>query len=126
MRLPNSYGLLTLLEGISNTTAERPQGGTTISSEVERAVETHGLEAMFTLAMDPQTSSQARAIASFHLEEVLKKLSAEPTPADSDEAIHHRALIERIQEFQRSPEKFTPAKPIEAPPGMPIGDEEVM
>ena len=42
------------------------------------------------------------------------------------EAIHRAALIERIQEFQRDPAKFTPAKPIEAPPGMPIGDDEEM
>jgi hypothetical protein len=33
-------------------------------------------------------------------------------------------LIERIQEFERDPAKFVPAPPVEAPPGMPIGDDE--
>jgi hypothetical protein len=33
-------------------------------------------------------------------------------------------LVRRIEEFERDPAKFVPAKPIEAPPGMPIGDDE--
>jgi len=33
-------------------------------------------------------------------------------------------LIHRIQQFQSDPAKFVVAKPIEAPPGMPIGDDE--
>jgi hypothetical protein len=33
-------------------------------------------------------------------------------------------LIHRIQQFQSDPAKFVAAKPIEAPPGMPIGDDE--
>lgn len=33
-------------------------------------------------------------------------------------------MIDRINDFNRDPEKFVPAKSIEAPPGMPIGDDE--
>jgi hypothetical protein len=33
-------------------------------------------------------------------------------------------LSHRIDLFDRDPAKFVPAPPIEAPPGMPIGDEE--
>ena len=33
-------------------------------------------------------------------------------------------MIDRINDFKRDPAKFVPAKPIEAPPGMPIGDDE--
>jgi hypothetical protein len=33
-------------------------------------------------------------------------------------------LAHRIKQFQDDPEKFVAAKPIEAPPGMPIGDGE--
>jgi hypothetical protein len=32
-------------------------------------------------------------------------------------------LKHRIDQFQKDPAKFTPAPPVEAPPGMPIGDE---
>ena len=41
-----------------------------------------------------------------------------------EEAIHRTAMIDRINDFNRDPEKFVPAKAIEAPPGMPIGDDE--
>jgi len=113
-----------MLESISKTTAERPEAGHSVSSEVERAVEFRALEAMLSLAVNPAASSQARAITQSHIADVLKELTNAPTPTDSAEAIHRTAFIERIQEFIRAPEKFVPSKPIEAPPGMPIGDDE--
>ena len=125
MRLGGSPSLRGLLEAVSKTTAERPEGGHTMSSEVERAVEFRGLEAMLGLAVNPAASSQARAIARSHVGDVLKEWTAAAPLTDTAEAIHRAALIERIQEFEREPEKFVPAKAVEAPPGMPIGDEEV-
>jgi hypothetical protein len=124
MREHPGPSLRVLLESISKTTAERPEGGHTISSEVERAVEFRGLEAMFGLAVNPAASSQARAIARSHIEVLLKAWTSEPPPSDSAEAIHRTAMIERIGEFEKDPAKFVPVKPIEAPPGMPIGDDE--
>ncbi len=126
MREGGSLSLRGVLEAISKTTAERTDGGHTMSSEVGRAVETRALEAMFTLATNPAASSQARAITRSHINDVYKEITTAPPLTDTAEAIHRAALIDRIQEFQRDPAKFTPAKPIEAPPGMPIGDEEVM
>ena len=124
MRTPPSLtSLRVLLEGVSATTATRIDGGHTMSSEVERAVEFRGLESMFSLAVNPAASSQARAITRSHLADVLKNLTSTPPPSDSAEAIHRTAMIDRIQQFQREPEKFVPAKTIEAPPGMPIGDD---
>ncbi len=113
-----------LLASISKTTAERPQNPQTLSSEVERAVEFRGLEWMLALGVNPQASSQARAIARSHLDDLLKQWTSNAPISDSAEAIHRRAMVERIQEFQRDPTKFVAAKPIEAPPGMPIGDDE--
>lgn len=43
---------------------------------------------------------------------------------DTAEDIHRAAMIERIHEFERDPQKFVPSKQIDAPPGMPIGDDE--
>jgi hypothetical protein len=120
---PSSTSLRVLMESISNETARRIDGGHTMSSEVERAVEFCGLEAMLSLAVNPKASSQVRAIARSHLEDLLKQWTAAPPPADSAEAIHRKALIERIEGFQRDPAKFVPSPPIEAPPGMPIGDD---
>jgi hypothetical protein len=79
---------------------------------------------MLALAVTPEASSQARAIASAHVTDVLKDLTATPTPEDTAEAIHRAALVARIKQFESDPAKFVPAKPVEAPPGMPIGDDE--
>jgi hypothetical protein len=124
MRVPDSPSLRGVLEAISKTVAERPEGGHTMSSEVERAVEFRALEAMLALAVNPAASSQARAIARSHIADVLKNLTTTTPPTDTAEAIHRAALIDRINDFDRDPSKFVPAKPIEAPPGMPIGDDE--
>jgi hypothetical protein len=118
--------LRVMMEKVSKTTAERTEGGHTISSEVERAVEFRGLEWMLGLAVNPLASTQARAIARFHIEDLLKQWTTEPAPTDSAEAIHRLAMIERINQFNKDPEKFVPAKPVPEPPGMPIGDEEIM
>jgi hypothetical protein len=126
MRLAGSPSLRGLLEAVSKTTAERPEGGHTMSSEVERAVEFRGLEWMFGLAVNPAASSQARAIARSHIAGIYKEWTTAAPLTDTAEAIHRAAMIERIGEFQRDPAKFVPAKPIEAPPGMPIGDDERM
>jgi hypothetical protein len=135
-REPNEPSLTDVLEAVSKTTAERPAGAGPLSSEVARAVEFRALEAMLGLAVNPEASTQARAVAAVHIAGLLKQLTT--TAADTDtaratetgaaantpEAIHRAALIARIQEFQRDPAKFVPVKPIEAPPGMPIGDDE--
>jgi hypothetical protein len=124
MRVPESPSLRGVLEAISKTVAERPEGGHTMSSEVERAVEFRALEATLALAVNPAASSQARAIARSHINDLLKQWTTAAPLTDTAEAIHRAALIDRINEFERDPAKFTPVKPIEAPPGMPIGDDE--
>jgi Met-zincin/Domain of unknown function (DUF5117) len=124
MRVPESPSLRGVLEAISKTVAERPEGGHTMSSEVERAVEFRALEATLALAVNPAASSQARAIARSHINDVLKQLTTAVPLTDTAEAIHRAALIDRINDFERDPSKFVPVKPIEAPPGMPIGDDE--
>ncbi|MGA2535640.1 MAG: zinc-dependent metalloprotease [Terracidiphilus sp.] len=124
MRVPGTFGLRELLEAISKTVAERPEGGHTMSSEVERAVEFRALEAELALAVNPAASSQARAIGRWHIADVLKQLTSAPPEQDTAEAIHRAAMIERLQEFEREPGKFVPTPPVETPPGMPIGDDD--
>ncbi len=126
MREPGAPSLRSLLETISKTTAERTEGGHSMSSEVARAVEFRALESMLALAVNPAASSQARAITESHIKDVLQLWTGAPAPADTAEAIHRAAMVARIQQFEREPEKFEPARPVEAPPGMPIGDDEEM
>ena len=124
MRVPGSTSLREMMEAISAKVAERPEGGHTMSSEVERAVEFRALEAQMALAVDPAASSQARAIALWHLRDLLKQWKSTPMPQDLAEAIHRAAMVDRLERFEQDPSKFVPAKAVEAPPGMPIGDED--
>ena len=126
MREGGSLSLRGVLEAISTTTAERTDGGHTMSSEVGRAVETRALEAMFALATNPQPPARpAPSPAPTSTTSTNRWTTAAPL-TDTAEAIHRAAIIDRIKEFHRDPAKFIPAKPIEAPPGMPIGDDEEM
>jgi hypothetical protein len=124
MREPGSPSLRGVLEAVSSAVAERPEAGHSMSSEVERAVEFRAMEAMLELAVNPQASSQARAIARAHVADVLKQLTSAALLEDTAEAIHRAALIDRINEFEHDPGKFVHPPPVEAPPGMPIGDDE--
>ena len=124
MRVGDAPSLRGLLEAVSKATAERPEGGHTMSSEVERAVEFRALEAVFSLALNPAASSQARAIARSHIDDLHQRWTTTPPPDDTAEAIHRKAMIERIEEFNKDPLKFIPVKPVQAPPGMPIGSDE--
>jgi hypothetical protein len=124
MRVPASPSLRSVLEAVSSTVAERPEAGHSMSSEVERAVEFRAVEAMLALAINPLASSQARAIVRYHIADMLKQLTSTPAPKDTAEAIHRAALIDRINQFEHDPDKFVPSKAVEAPPGMPIGEDE--
>ena len=125
---PSSPSLRDVLEAVSKatavTTGEEAASVNTLASEVRRAVEFRTLEWTFLLAMNPQASSQARAIARAHVETLLSAWTNGPKLTESAEAIHRAAMVQRIHEFQGDSAKFIPAKQIEAPPGMPIGDDE--
>ncbi len=94
-----------------------------LSAEVSRAVEMRAVETLLSLAANPAASAETRAI-------VINKLgpiaSAGSSLSSPEEIAHHDALRARILEFERDPTKFVPAKAVDAPPGMPIGDDEIM
>jgi hypothetical protein len=88
-----------------------------LSREVSNAVFDRTVETLITLASNVNASSEARAITRAELLKLEVRLSTE-----SEE--NFKAEAARISEWEHDPTRFTPAKPIEAPPGMPIGDEE--
>jgi hypothetical protein len=89
-----------------------------LSGIIQNAVYVRTVEALLSLAANPQASSIVRAVASAKLNTIKQRAN----PSDPIDAY----LTQRIDQFQTDPAKFTPAKPVEAPPGMPIGDDEEM
>jgi hypothetical protein len=87
-----------------------------LSAEVRSAVYARTVEALLTLAADPKDSLAVRAITYAKLDDI-KRRSDVNSPLGA-------YLIHRIHQFQSDPGKFMVAKPIEAPPGMPIGDDD--
>jgi hypothetical protein len=110
-----------VIEATLNATAV-PADASGLELAVKRAVDDRIVEALLTLAASPEASAETRAIVRLELMELTKKL----VPASGDvEGSALRMMEERrISSFLDEPEKFVPAKPIPAPPGMPIGDDE--
>jgi hypothetical protein len=87
-----------------------------LGAAVQAAVYARTVEALLTLGADPKASAEVHAITYAKLDE-LKRRSDANSPLEA-------YLIHRIRQFQEDPAKFVAAAPIEAPPGMPIGDDE--
>ncbi len=100
-------------------TPGEPQG---LTLEVRRAIDSRIVEAVLGLAASPGASVQTRATVRAALHTLRDELSKGGS-AGAEQAF--RAMeASRIEEFFRDPAKFVPARPIPAPPGMPIGEEE--
>ena len=93
-----------------------PGGHLGLSAEVQAAVYARTVEALLTLAADPKDSVAVRSVVDAKLDDIKRRSDAN-SPLDA-------YLSSRIKQFQNDPAKFIVAKPIEAPPGMPIGDDE--
>ena len=83
---------------------------------VERTVYVRTVEWLLSLAADPEASTIARAVTAAKLHTIkLQSDLGDPVGA---------YVASRIEGYERDPAKFVLAKPIAAPPGMPIGDDE--
>ena len=114
-------GALTLDQVLEETLAvNRPNAsakkGTSLAGEVQAAVYARTVEALLTLAANTKSPSAVRAIAGAKLDEVKRRSDASSSMG--------AYLIHRIQQFQNDPDKFVVAAPVQAPPGMPIGDSQ--
>jgi hypothetical protein len=89
---------------------------TALGAQVQAAVYARTVESLMTLAANPAASVAVRAVVYAKLDEI-KKRSDSNSPLDA-------YLVRRIQLLQSDPAKFVAQKPLEAPPGMPIGDDE--
>src|SRR5271167_3801604 len=83
--------------------------------QVQSAIYARTVEALLTLAADPAASVAVRAIAYAKLDDI-KRHADLKSPLEA-------YLNLRIDGLQHDPGKFVVAKPVQAPPGMPIGDD---
>ncbi len=98
-------------------TAARPMPSTGgLTNTVANAVYVRTIESLLSLAASGQTSAEARAVALARLDGI-KGQAVKGNPVDA-------YVSARIMQLENDPAKFVPAAPVEAPPGMPIGDEE--
>jgi hypothetical protein len=98
-----------------------PAGASGLELEVKRAVDDQIVEALLRLAANQDDSAETQAIARYELTQLRVKLTANPDIDLEDQALHAMEAA-RIDAFFRDPAKFVPAKSLEAPPGMPIGN----
>jgi hypothetical protein len=89
----------------------------------QRAVESATLEHLLALAANKEPSAEARAIARKKATSLRLWLEHAPDAGATEQSVRE-AAIARITLFEREPDKYTPAPSAEAPPGMPIGDDE--
>ncbi len=113
-------GLGEVMDAALQASAVRPEG-TGLNVEVARAVEDRTLEALLTLGTDASAPGEVQAQVRSRL---LAWADGAVTTASQEERAHHAALVARVQAFLRGDGKFVVAPVIEAPPGMPIGDED--
>jgi hypothetical protein len=101
--------------------ASRPQAAQqnalpALASQVRSAVYARTVESLLTLAANPTASVAVRAVVYAKLDQI-KRRGDPNSPLGA-------YLGHRIQLLQSDPARFVAQKPIEAPPGMPIGDED--
>ncbi len=121
-RDPQVPGLDEVLAATLKQVQTRP-AGEGLNVTVSRAVEMRAAEAVLGLAANPEAAAEARAVARRF---AMSLKNAPMTNVSPAEIALRDALTARVEAFERDPEKFVPAKPVVAPPGMPIGDEEEM
>jgi hypothetical protein len=114
-RDPGNLTLDAMIDGALATTATPPRSAG-VAGAVQRAVYARTVEALLTLAANSNAPAEVRAVTQAKLTELRRR-------ADLRSATD-AYLAHRIDLFFNDPSKFAPAALIEAPPGMPIGDEE--
>ncbi len=115
-------GLGDMIDATVTATWKRPRADAARSA-TQHAVEATMLEHLLGLAANPAASAEARAVARQKALELRTWLQHAATTSTADAAMREAAAA-RISSFEREPEKFTPAPPAQAPPGMPIGDDD--
>jgi hypothetical protein len=120
-RLPGLADVLDKL--LSATWKAPPQAG--YAGEIQRIVNDVVLYHLIGLAAGEKSSGQARALTYLKLDQLKQWLvRQDKKQMDDRERAQHELAIARIQRFQKDPAPPALVKPLEPPPGQPIGSAE--
>jgi hypothetical protein len=112
-------GLLELLDALAAATWKSAKLGG-MDAELQRVVQSTALRGMMSLASNESALPQARAEVSLRLDDLAAWLKAQAA-TDASWKAHYRFAEAEIRQFREDPKKLNLPKPIEAPPGQPIG-----
>lgn len=110
-------GLDAVIDKLISATWKAPRAAG-LASEVQNVVESVVVYHLMDLAKNDAAPAKVRAIASQKLEQLRVSLIRNP-------GAHSQYHAVQIKQFQQSPKKFTMPKPADAPPGQPIGCEDL-
>jgi hypothetical protein len=114
-------GLGEVIDKVVAATWKRPRIGG-LASESQRVVDDVTLYQLMALAANESAAAQARAVALSKIEDLKTFLSAPVT--DPDQRAHYRFALAQIKTFLDDPKKMDFPKPVEPPPGQPIGVDQ--
>jgi len=114
-------GLLAILDKLVIQTWKAPtQNG--YKGEVQRLVNNLTLKQILTLAASTQAPESVRGIALLEIDQLKKWMQRESVKANSMQRANLLFGLAQIDQFEKSPDKFAPAKALDMPDGSPIGD----
>jgi len=116
-RDPAALSLPAVIDATLDATRPRGAGAPgAMAGLIQDAVYVRTVEALLALGADPKAAAAVRAVV-FEKVSALSTGKAARTPTGS-------FVARRIEQWSREPDKFAVSAPVEAPPGMPIGDQE--
>jgi hypothetical protein len=94
---------------------------------VQRAVEDVVLYQIMVLAADERAATEVRALAAFKLKEMKVWAAQQATSAaDVEQRAHLNFAVLQIGKFETNPSLvIKPTEPKDAPPGQPIGEDDI-
>jgi hypothetical protein len=112
-------GLQEVLDKLMLATWKKPHAAG-LTGEVQRAVDLAALYHVMALANSEEAAGQARAVAHQKIGELRTWLGAQAS-ASAEQKAHHKFALLQIKRFEENPADVKLPRPVEPPPGQPIG-----
>jgi hypothetical protein len=116
--------LESVIDALLNETWKKMSFRNGMPGEIRRTVDIVALQQLMNLARSERASAQARAIATEKLEELQRWMKAQAS-AEFAQKAHYRFASAQIERFRNDPKEVSLPRLAEAPPGQPIGCEDM-